>query len=47
MPGMAFIWCVADIDRFVGNAVAGWAYNEAIPLIFNDEGHCREISRRV
>jgi hypothetical protein len=36
MPGMASVWCVNDIGRFVGKAVAGWAYNQAIPLIFNN-----------
>jgi hypothetical protein len=35
-PGMAFGRCVADIERRVGNAVPGWAYNGATPLNFND-----------
>jgi hypothetical protein len=35
-PSMAFVRSVADIDRLVGNAVAGCAYNDAIPLIFDD-----------
>jgi hypothetical protein len=30
---------VADIDRFVGNAVAGWACNKAAPVMFNDADH--------
>jgi hypothetical protein len=34
--GMAFGQSVAAIDRLAGNAVAGWAYNDAIPLIFDD-----------
>jgi hypothetical protein len=32
---------VADIDRLVGDVVAGWACNEANPLIFNDADDLR------
>jgi hypothetical protein len=38
-PGMAFVRCVADIERRVGNAVTGWAYNGGTPLNLNDADH--------
>jgi hypothetical protein len=37
-PGMAFVRGVADIDRLVGNGGV-WAYNDAIPVIFDDVDH--------